>query len=72
MIAKILIVLWTLFCVYGLFSGLNNVAQNNNLEDPATVIGMAGGILFWLVLWLIPTVGIYLIHKLFTHKSPKN
>jgi hypothetical protein len=52
------IVLWTLFCLFGVFSGMANVAeQNKGNIGTATAIGATIGLGIWAFAWFVPTTG---------------
>ncbi len=58
-LCKVLIVLWTIFCILGLIGGLINISEIQPLteaEETGVAIGTAIGVGFWLTLWFIPTV----------------
>jgi hypothetical protein len=63
-IAKILILIWSIFCAIGLIVGLVNVAglkTSGEYEQAGAAIGTALGIGFWVALWFFPTAGLALI-----------
>ncbi|MCS7202397.1 MAG: hypothetical protein NZ841_06455 [Dictyoglomus sp.] len=67
-VCKVLIILWTVFCAFGLLYGLYNVSNiepTNEWEETGTTIGITFGILLWFLLWFFPiivlSVGIRLV-----------
>ena len=70
-ICKVAIVLWTIFCAYGIFSGLAEVGRSTNGElSTAGAIGVAAGLTFWGVWWIIPTLGAATIYFVFGRSEP--
>jgi ABC-type long-subunit fatty acid transport system fused permease/ATPase subunit len=56
---KVLILIWTLFCVVGYFYGVQNVSRSQSagdIDESAANIGVAVGTGFWFFLWFFPTL----------------
>lgn len=63
------IVLWTLFCLFGVFSGMAKVAEQNKGEiGTATAIGATIGLGIWAFAWFVPTTGAAVLYLLFGRK----
>lgn len=63
-VCKVLILIWSGFCLIGLLVGLVNVGTietTNSYEEAGANIGIAMGIGFWIMLWFFPTVAFALI-----------
>ncbi|MEN2984184.1 MAG: hypothetical protein ABDH25_04070 [Dictyoglomaceae bacterium] len=63
-VCKVLIILWTVFCAFGLLYGLYNVSNiepTNEWEETGITIGITFGILFWFLLWFFPIAGLGII-----------
>jgi hypothetical protein len=65
-ICIVLMTLWTLFFIYGTFTGMANVGQqmqqhSTELERNAASVGAAIGLGTWSIMWFIPTVGLGII-----------
>jgi len=62
--AKVLMLLWTIFCVIGVIVGLANVSstpQGDQYQQAGAAIGTALGLGFWAMIWFFPTVGLGII-----------
>ena len=65
-ICIVLMTLWTLFCIYGTFTGMANVGQqmqqhSTELERNASTVGATIGLGIWAIMWFIPTLGLGVI-----------
>lgn len=69
-VCKVLIILWSIFCFVGLLTGLHNVAGLRD-KSPFAELGIAFGVMFWIILWFFPTVGLGVIGLLFRPESHK-
>jgi hypothetical protein len=66
--AKWVVILWSLFCLFGVISGMINVGKNfdmkNEYERAGSTIGLGCGMGMWVGIWLAiagPGMFIYVI-----------
>ncbi len=71
MISRAIVILWTLFCAWGLFAGFAELAKEPQLlGSTAGQFGAIIGVLIWLFLWALVVVPVGIIGLLFKTKEP--
>ena len=74
-VCHVLALLWTLFCVFGFFSGMSNVAHSTSSLDGtmsnAAAVGAGCGMFIWILLWFFPVVGLEVIAIVITLSARK-
>ena len=74
-VCHVLALLWTLFCVFGFFSGMSNVAHStSNLDGTmsnAAAVGAGCGMFIWILFWFFPVVGLEVIAIVITLSARK-
>jgi len=69
MISKTIIVLWSLYCGWGLLSGVSRL-DTGMLDNTAYLLGASIGMMSWLVLWAVVVAPVALIAIVF--RRPAN
>lgn len=64
MVSKLIIIGWSLFCLWGAFSGMAEIADDVEKSD-AAAFGAGLGLMLWIILWGIVVVPTALIGMLF-------
>ena len=73
-LCKILIVIWTIFCVLGFLFGMHSVSKlqvSGEIDDTAAGIGAVFGIGFWFFLWFFPTLILGVLALIFKPRNAK-
>lgn len=67
-IAKWTLILWSLFCLFGVFAGMSNVSDQlstgSEAEQAGAAIGTGCGLFMWVGIWAaiaLPALIIYLV-----------
>lgn len=76
MISRLIVIGWTLFCGWGLLSGLGEVGQEINRgtldpDNPFAQIGITLGVFGWFMIWAVVVVPTALIGLLFKRTGSK-
>ena len=71
MVAKLIIFGWSLFCLWGLFTGVNELhTEMPNWEDSdAATVGVVIGLMIWLFAWAVVVVPTALVYSVFSKKE---
>src|SRR5208282_1367690 len=69
MISRAIVVIWSLFCLFGLFYGLSEISRTMDPNSPAVQAGTAIGVVFWIFIWGVVVVPTALIGLLFKRSS---
>jgi hypothetical protein len=67
-LCKILILIWTVICVFGFLYGIHNVSQlqgTGEIDETAANIGAAFGMGFWFLLWFFPVLILAILALIF-------
>lgn len=69
MMAKLVVIGWSIFCLWGALYGLNEISEKFDIEDDAVAFGASLGLFFWMILWGVVVVPTALMGMLFRSKT---
>jgi len=71
MISRLIIVGWTIYCIWGLTTGASSLDQTMIQTNNAYALGAGIGMMFWFVIWFIVVVPVALIALVFRPRHDK-